>query len=128
MKRVLIVILLALASIGIYSVIARSISLETQKIGICRALGSTEIKLITNYLWQGFYYLFGGAIIGGLPASISILLAFSTIGEISLDDFLPVPVIFSIVTTIMFLLIAVASYLPAQKAVAMEPGDALRYE
>lgn len=116
---------LALAGIGIYSVVARSIELRTYEIGIRRALGSSRFSIIWRFVRQVIYFLIVGAAIGGSLASFIITLSASSFGLNSLTF---LPVIFTLSTLSLLLVIVAATYLPASKAVAMEPGDALRYE
>lgn len=117
---------LALACIGIYGVIGRSISQRTQEVGIQRALGSTDFRIIFRFMKNGFYFLVAGLVLGAMPAYLLINGSFSNFGF--LIDLLDLPVITLLVIIIMAVLVTAACYLPAKRAVAMEPGDALRYE
>lgn len=117
---------LILASTGIYGVIARTISLKTHEIGVRRALGSSDMKVLGRYLRQGFIFLLVGAVLGGGSAYIIIGNIFSSLdaetGANALNIIAP------LVVVLLALMIAIASYLPARKAISLEPGDALRYE
>ncbi|MCG8413424.1 MAG: FtsX-like permease family protein, partial [Pseudomonadales bacterium] len=116
---------LVVASIGIYGVIARSIFVRTHEIGVRRALGSSNFKIIRRFIRQGFNYLLIGTLVGAVPAILLLLFTNSTIGYQGSNY---IPTIFALVVTALATIICVACYLPARKAVAMEPGDALRYE
>ncbi len=119
---------LILATIGIYSVIARSIALETHRIGVCRAVGSSDFEIIGRYLKKGLGFLLGGAIVGGIPASVLIIVALNSIDQELHQNSIVLSALISTIVGVLFVIITLASYLPARKAVALEPGDALRYE
>lgn len=117
---------LLLAIIGIYGVLARNIAQSTGDIGVRRALGSPDIKVIVRYLKQGFYFLFVGLVAGGGSACLVVVAVASTGTLTSAVTYLPV--LFVLVASVMAVVIFLASYIPARRAVALEPADALRYE
>ncbi len=119
---------LILASIGIYAVIARSIYLRTHEIGVRRALGSTDLRLIARFLQKGAYFLGAGIVFGAIPAMALSVTAFSVMAPIGNQVIAYMPTISLFAVLIVSFLIVIASYIPAKKAVALEPGDALRYE
>jgi putative ABC transport system permease protein len=112
-----------LAATGLFSLISRSVVQRTHEVGIRRALGASPRQSISMFLRQGWIYM-GVGVFGvgiGVVATSLISKMFTNI----LDHI-------GLVTTVVFALIALvifaASYLPARRALAMEPGDALRYE
>jgi putative ABC transport system permease protein len=112
-----------LAATGLFSLISRSVVQRTHEVGIRRALGASPRQAISMFLRQGWIYM-GVGVFGvgiGVVATSLISKMFTNI----LDHI-------GLVTTVVFALIALvifaASYLPARRALAMEPGDALRYE
>lgn len=118
-----------LAGVGIYSVISRSIALQTSEVGIRRALGSSHIRILIRYLKQGAVFLFVGTVLGGVAATLAvsgILSSFPFPISISLLQFFPAIVLGVFLS--MGLLIFYASYMPARRTIQLEPGDALRYE
>ncbi len=115
-----------LASIGVYAVLSRSIAQRTHEIGVRRALGSTSFRIFLNYGKQGFYFLLAGIVIGCVPAVI--VMAYLLITVFDATDIAFLPLMTLAVALLMFLIIAVACYLPTSKAIRLEPGDALRYE
>ena len=118
---------LLLAAIGIYGVIARSIATRTREIGVRRALGSSNNGIVYRYLKQGANFLLVGFLLGGLPASLIMVAAVPALfSGIDLVNF--VIVISLTVVLIMSALVLMSSLIPARKAIALEPGDALRYE
>lgn len=116
---------LLLASIGTYSVMARAIQLRTREIGIRRAVGSTNSSIAWKFIGQGMWFLLIGIGVGGGLASIVVSATATLLG---LDDLLFLPVVLTLVILLMFLVVLSATWIPARKAIAMEPGDALRYE
>lgn len=116
---------LVLAAMGIYSVMARSILFRTHEIGVRRALGSSNFSITWKFVKQGLRFLLLSTVVGGGLASLLIVFSARSLGLTNLDF---VPVAVALVTLIMMCVVLTATYLPSQKAIAMEPGDALRYE
>lgn len=114
----------ALAIVGVYGNISRAVSQRTNEIGIRRALGSSDKSVLWVFLRESAVYLIWGAAVGG---SLAVLASGALAGYFNnILAFLPV-IVPSVIVLIGFLIIA-ASYLPARKAIAIEPGEALRYE
>lgn len=112
-----------LAASGLFGLISRSVARRTQEIGLRRALGGTPASVIRLFLRPGIVYLSVGIIgcaLGNLVASqlseqIPNILAHAA------------PVLVAVILIIATVILT-ASYLPARRAVALEPADALRYE
>ncbi|MCG8415052.1 MAG: ABC transporter permease [Pseudomonadales bacterium] len=118
---------LILAGIGIYGVIARSITLRRHEIGVRRAVGSADYAIVLRFLRQGAAFLLIGAVVGGAAATLAITGVVSSLSSnASYSAFLPTT--FLAVILLMGALIFLACYVPAKKAINLEPGDALRYE
>jgi len=118
---------LFLAIIGIYGVISRSVLSRGKEIGIRRALGSSNVRIVRIFLQQGTRFLLSGALVGGVGG---VLVASSIAGAMGSQGsnygfllIVTVPVLFCLA-----LLVFVASYVPARKLIAFEPGEALHYE
>lgn len=116
---------LILASAGIYTVMARAIQLSTREIGVRRALGSTDITIALKYIKQGFRFLIVGLAIGGGLASILVSITAISFG---LEDLQFIPLVVVLVSLLMISVVMTATIIPARRATALEPGDALRYE
>jgi putative ABC transport system permease protein len=112
-----------LAASGVFGLITRTVVQRTQEVGIRRALGATPWRATSRFMRQGAIYL-GISIVGvGLGLIVANVLS-GTITN-ALDHVLLVTL------GVVFLLSAVifaASYLPSRRALALEPGEALRYE
>jgi predicted permease len=115
---------LLLAAIGTYGVMSYSVSQRTQEIGIRMALGAQRGNVLKLILGNGMSMVFGG-VIAGLVLSISLTSEIESllygIGSFDLPTFAA--------TSALLLLIAlVACYLPARRAMRVDPMIALRYE
>jgi putative ABC transport system permease protein len=113
-----------LAAIGIYGVIAYSVAQRTKEIGIRMALGAQRRDMLEMILRQSFSVVAIGLAIGLCAALALTRLMASLLYGVSAHDF-------SIYAFVLFVLSAaalVASYLPARRAMNVDPMVALRYE
>jgi predicted permease len=115
---------LALALIGLYGLMAYSVSRRTQEIGIRMALGAHRTDVLKMVLGQGFVLSILGVAIG-LLASLGVrrLLA---LGLVGLGD--SSPAVLLIVPLALILVTIAACYLPARRASQVDPIRALRWE
>ncbi|PCI76283.1 MAG: hypothetical protein COB20_10895, partial [SAR86 cluster bacterium] len=117
---------LILAVIGVYGLISRSVYSRRSEIGIRRAIGSSDFNIIWLFLRQALIYLSAGVVIGGGLALLVVNVTSTTVlGGGLLASLLSV---FVIVTCLVGALLIFASYMPARRVVAMEPGEALHYD
>jgi predicted permease len=115
---------LALASIGLYGVMAFIISQRTREIGIRMALGAQRRDVITLFLRQGGKLIAIGVLIGlAGGAAISSLLA-NALVDVSKFD----PLAFGVVAAFMIGVALLACWLPARRATKVDPLIALRCE
>ena len=118
------VIALVLASVGVYGVMSYSVSERTHEMGIRMAMGATAAAIHRLVIGNGML-LTGIGIAIGLPLAFGLARALSSLlfGVNAADPFafIGLPLILASVA-------ALASYLPARRAVRVDPLTALRYE
>jgi putative ABC transport system permease protein len=115
---------LVLGVIGIYGVIAYSVTQRAREIGIRLALGAQPGTLKTMFVRHALGLAFVGVVIGlGASAGLSRLMASLLYGVSPLD-----PVTFVAVPVVLVAATLLASYLPARRVAAVDPVDALKAE
>lgn len=115
---------LLLASIGMYGVISYSVLLRTQEIGIRMALGAQRRKVFGMVLGQGAQLAGLGIAIGLVVAlGVTRLMASFLYGVRATD-----PLTFFAVSLLLLGLALLACYLPARRAMRVDPMVALKYE
>ncbi len=117
-------IALLLAGVGLYSVLAYSVTLRTKEIGVRVALGAEPNSVIGLVLRQGAWMTIAG-IVAGLAGAFALTRFMQSIifGVSSFD-----PVTFAGVTGVLIAVAIAASYLPARRAARIDPMEALRTE
>ncbi len=117
-------IAIVLAAIGIYAVVAYSVTQRVREIGIRMALGAQKRQILRVVLREGAIPAFLGALAGALCSlALSNLLSQLLYGIESTD--LPT---YLIVISLFLAIAVVASYLPSRRAAELDPARALRYE
>jgi putative ABC transport system permease protein len=115
---------LVLGIVGIYGVIAYAVSQRTREIGIRIALGAQPSRLLGMYVRHGLVLAGVGALVGlAAAAGLTRLMSSLLFGVTALD-----PVTYAAVTALLILAAVLASYLPARRAMAIDPVEALRAE
>ena len=115
---------LVLASVGIYSVISYFVNERTREIGIHMALGAQQNQVMRMVLRQGMKLTILGLIIG-----VALSLVFSRIlAGLLFGVKLAYPTPFIAVAALLLLIAVLASYIPAKRAMQVDPAIALRRE
>jgi putative ABC transport system permease protein len=115
---------LALAAVGIYGVVAFSVTRRTQEIGIRMALGAQRGDVLRLILGEGARMAAIGVAIG-VAVSLGVTrLMTSLLFGVSATD----PFTFVGVAALLTLVALLASYVPSRRAMRLDPNDALRYE
>jgi predicted permease len=115
---------LTLALVGLYGLIAYSVSRRTQEIGIRMAIGASKAEVVKMVLRQGLALVLGGVLAGGaISFPVARLL---TAGLVGLGA--PNPITYAVVPVALVLITMAACYIPARRASLIDPIRALRYE
>jgi len=115
---------LVLVVIGIFSVMAYTVSLQTHEIGIRMALGAQQTTVLRLVLFNGFRLVAGGILIGLFACYGLTRFLASQISGVSVRD----PWTFAAVVTLVVIVGLAACLLPARRAARVDPLVALRYE
>ena len=115
---------LTLTGVGLYGVIAYSVSQRTHEIGIRIALGCWPREVLRQFLWSGLAMAAAGVAIGLVIAKGATSLMKTLVFGASLDE----PVTFAVSAAILIAVALAASYLPARRATRIDPIRAPRYE
>jgi predicted permease len=115
---------LLLAAVGVYAVMAYSVSQRTREIGIRIALGAHSQDVLHLILRQGARLAIAGSVIGVAGAFLLRKVLASFLYGLSAND----PLVLSVVPCVMVLVILLACWLPARRATKIDPIVALRYE
>jgi predicted permease len=115
---------LALATIGIYGVMAYLVSQGTREIGIRMALGASQRGILGLIVRQGMLLAGCGVALGLLAAFAFSHLVSGLLYGVHATD----PLTFVAVAVLLSLVALVASYVPARRAARIDPMISLRYE
>jgi putative ABC transport system permease protein len=115
---------LALAAVGIYGVIAYSVSRRAQEIGVRMALGAQKSDVLRLILKQGMAPAVAGAVLGLVGAWAATRLMTGLLFEVSATD----PMTFTVITLTLMTVAVLACYIPARRATKVDPMTALRCE
>ena len=113
-----------LAAIGIYGVIAYGVAQRTKEIGIRMALGAQRSDMLTMVLRQGLILVAIGIGIGFVASLGATRLLRTLLYGVAANDFS----IYAIVVVLLGAAAFLASYIPARRAMRVDPMVALRYE
>jgi predicted permease len=115
---------LLLAFLGVFGVLSYAVTRRTTEIGVRTALGAQPGDIVGGIVWQGIKWTAVGSICG-LAGAYALTRVFSTLlFSVSPTD----PGIFAGVILLLFAVAALASFIPARRAVAVDPSIALKFE
>ena len=115
---------LLLAAVGIYGIVAFSVARRTQEIGIRMALGAARADVLRLVVGEGARLAAIGLAAGVVASLVVTRLVASLLFGVSATD----PATFAGVAALLAAAALVASYLPARRAMRLDPSIALRRE
>lgn len=115
---------LLLAAVGIYGTISYWVRQRTREIGVRMALGARRVHIFELVMRQGLFLVVVGLCFGiGAGLAAARLIASLLYGVSAYD-----PITFAAIAVLVVVVAFVACYLPALRAVKVDPLEALRYE
>jgi putative ABC transport system permease protein len=115
---------LTLGALGIYGVLAYSVSQRRQEIGVRVALGAAPRSILGLVVRQGMSLAVAGMIAGLIGAFVVTRVMQSVLYEVGVTD----PATFALVIVVLLSVALAASWLPARRALRIEAVTALRYD
>ena len=118
------ILALLLASVGIYGVLSYLVSRQTHEIGIRLALGAQHGDVLRLILGEGLRLAVIGVAVGVLGGLMLTRLMSSLLYGVTASD----PLTFLVVASVLIAVALAACYVPARRAMRVDPIVALRYE
>ena len=115
---------LTLAAIGIYGVMAYSVSQRTREIGIRMALGAGNEAILNLILARGIALTAIGTVIGLILTTLLVGVMSDLVYGINVTD----PLTFIAGSLVLFGAALLSCYIPARRAVRVNPVTALKYQ
>jgi ABC-type antimicrobial peptide transport system permease subunit len=115
---------LVLVAFGIYGVLAYMVSQQTREIAIRMALGGERRDVMRMVLWFGLRLVAIGMVLGLAASAMTNRLLATQLWNISAHD----PATFFTVAALIVIIAMLACWMPAHRAVRVEPMAALRHE
>ncbi len=115
---------LALACLGLYGVLSFVVVQRKREIAVRVALGAQNLNVLALVMGQGVKLVFLGAAIGLAGTLVTTRFVSSFLFGVSHSD----PLTILVVLLLLLLVAMMASWLPARRAMRVDPIEALRYE
>ncbi len=118
------ILALALAVIGLYGVLSYAVAQRTSELGVRFAMGATPGQVLQLVVGHGLRLTMTGILIGVSFGAVAARGISHLLYGVSVND----PATFLGAASLLMLIAAVASYLPARRASRLDPVTALRFE
>jgi len=118
------IVALLLSLVGVYGVISYSVASRQREIGLRLALGATPGMVLMLVLTRGVRLAATGAIVGIVLAAIGGRFVDSMLYSVTPRD----PLTFGVVTALLMAVATTGSYVPARRAMRVDPLVTLRHE
>ncbi len=118
------VIALLLASVGIFGVISYLVAMRRSEFGVRMALGATRSQILNLVLLRGARIAITGSLCGLVLSVFASRLLLTSLYQTEWYD----PAMLCVVPFLLFVVVLLASWLPARRAAATDPMQALRNE
>lgn len=115
---------LLLASLGVYGVMAYSVTQRTREIGIRMALGASPRNIVKLVMKRGMFLVFVGVIIGLIGAFVLTRVVANLLFGTSATDVTT----FLQITVLLVIISLIATLIPAWRATKVDPVNALRFQ
>jgi putative ABC transport system permease protein len=118
------ILALALATIGLYGVVAYSVAQRTREVGIRVALGADRGRVVSMVIREGMTMVGVGVVVGLVLSTLAMRPLAGVLHGVSAAD----PMTYAGVAIVLTVVALLASYIPARRASRVDPMVALRYE
>ena len=120
------VLTLLVAAAGVYGIVAHSVASRTHEIGVHVALGAPRARVLQIVLGSSIRAIGSGAAFGIAVMVIGVFAASEALEPILFGVGPLDPVALGVVACVLGVIMGAAAYLPARRALGVEPIDALR--
>jgi len=119
-----------LAAIGLFGVLAYTVSQRTHEIGIRMALGANRGNVMKMIVWQGMTLAVLGVILGLIGAWVltKYLESWVSLSKMLFGVKVNDPLTYGLIAVLLTVVALIACYIPARRATKVDPLVALRYE
>jgi putative ABC transport system permease protein len=118
------IVALSLAAVGLYGLVAYSVTQRTIEVGIRMALGATPLRVIGAFLGEMLMLAFVGVTMGLAASVMATRLLSSLVFGVTVLD----PLTFTTVAALLAGVTGVATLIPALRAARVDPMRALRLQ